>query len=285
MIENGIARRIATLLGQSVVDSRPLGGGCVAEVRELDLADGSRCVVKLAAEGGLDVEAWMLRYLAASSRLPVPAVLYGDDTLLVLERVTGDASGIGRAAELDAADHLAALHEVTSGRFGLERDTVIGGLHQPNPWSESWRSFFRDHRLLYMGRRALDAGAISSSCFARLERLGGRLDAWLSEPSHASLVHGDVWGGNVLVHHGRLAAFIDPAIYFADPEVELAFITLFSTFGDAFFRRYAAHRRIDRGFFEVRRDLYNLYPLLVHAVLFGSAYGQRVERTLTHLVG
>jgi fructosamine-3-kinase len=285
MTGTDVTRRIAVALGRGVVASRPLGGGCVADVRELELDDGAHCVVKIAAAGGLEVEGWMLRYLSARTRLPVPAVLHAEDTMLVLERVACDASGIGPAAERDAADHLAALHEVKCARFGLERDTVIGGLRQPNPWSESWCGFFRDHRLLFMGRRALDADAITAACFSRLERLGGRLEEWISEPSGASLVHGDVWAGNVLVGSGRVTAFVDPAIYFGDPEVELAFVTLFSTFGDVFFRRYAEHRRIAPGFFELRRELYNLYPLLVHAVLFGRGYGQTVARTLERLLG
>jgi fructosamine-3-kinase len=280
-----LSERIAAALGRAVVATRPLGGGCVADVRAVELDDGSRCVVKLAVAGGLEIEAWMLRYLATRTRLPVPAVLHSDDTLLVLQHVICDEGRIGPTAERDAADHLAALHEVSCARFGLERDTVIGGLPQPNPWSDSWRAFFRDRRLLFMGRRALDAGAISSQCFARLESLCGRLDGWLPEPDHASLIHGDVWAGNVLVDRGRVASFLDPAIYFADAEVELAFTTLFSTFGDEFFRRYAERRPLAPGFFELRRDLYNLYPLLVHAVLFGHGYGESVDRMLRRWIG
>jgi fructosamine-3-kinase len=285
MTERDVSRRVTAILGRNVVASRPLGGGCVADVRELELEGGFCCVAKVAATGGLEVEGWMLKYLAANTPLPVPAVLYADDRLLLLERVACDRGGISSSVEREAADHLAALHQVTSTRFGLERDTTIGGLLQPNPWSVSWREFFRDQRLLHIGRRALDAGAISGACFSRLERLAGRLDEWLVEPSSASLVHGDVWAGNVLVRGGRLAAFVDPAIYFADPEVELAFIGLFSTFADDFFRRYAEHRKIAPGFFEFRRDLYNLYPLLVHAFLFGQAYEKAVLRTLVRIVG
>jgi fructosamine-3-kinase len=280
-----LAHRIRVALGRAVVASRPLGGGCVADVREVSLDDGSRCVVKIADSGGLEVEAWMLRYLATQSRLPVPAVLYSEDTMLVLEFVACEAGGIGPPAQRDAADHLAALHEVTCPRFGLERDTVIGGLPQPNAWSGSWREFLRERRLFFMGRRALDAGAISSDCFARLERLGARLDDWIAEPNRPSLIHGDAWGGNVLIHRDRVAAFVDPAIYFADAEIELAFGTLFATFGEEFFRRYVEHRPLAPGFFELRRDLYNLYPLLVHAVLFGGSYGESVDRTLRRLVG
>lgn len=279
------AQRVAAALGIRVISSRPLGGGCVADVREVALADGSRCVAKVAAPGGLEVEAWMLRYLRSQTRLPVPTVLHSDDTLLVLEHVECGAGGIGPGLEQDAADHLAALHQVSEARFGFERDTVIGGLPQPNPWTESWSSFFRDHRLLFMGRRAVDAGSISRRCFSRLESLCARLDGWLTDPPRASLIHGDVWSGNVLARNGRVAAFIDPAIYFADAEVELAFVTLFSTFGDAFFQRYAEHRAIAAGFCELRRHVYNLYPLLVHAVLFGQGYGDSVDRTLVRLVG
>lgn len=279
------AHRIGVVLGRPVVASRPLRGGCVADVRAVELADGSRCVVKVASAGGLKVEGWMLRYLAEHTRLPVPAVLYAEDEMLVLEEVPCDDGGIGPAGEREAADHLAALHEVTAPRFGLARDTVIGGLPQPNAWSRRWVEFLRDRRLMFMGRCALEKAAISAACFARLERLCDRLEDWIAEPTAASLVHGDVWAGNVLLCRGRVAAFVDPAIYFADPEIELAFVTLFSTFGEEFFRRYHEHRPVAAGFFESRRDIYNLYPLLVHAVLFAGGYGASVDLTLRRLIG
>ena len=94
-----------------------------------------------------------------------------------------------------------------------------------------------------------------------------------------------MWGGNVLTREGRIAGFIDPAIYYADPEIELAFATLFGTFGDTFFARYREHRPLAPGFFDVRRDLYNLYPLLVHVRLFGGGYVGGVVRTVRRLVG
>ncbi len=84
----------------------------------------------------------------------------------------------------------------------------------------------------------------------------------------------------MLAKGGRISAFLDPAIYHADPEIELAFISLFNSFGDAFMRRYAEIRPIREGFFETRRDLYNLYPLLVHTYYFGGGYLGSVQRTL-----
>jgi fructosamine-3-kinase len=76
---------------------------------------------------------------------------------------------------------------------------------------------------------------------------------------------------------------LDPSIYYAHPEIELAFITLFGTFGDAFFDRYQQLRPIRPGFFESRRDIYNIYPLLVHARLFGGGYAQQISAALRGL--
>jgi fructosamine-3-kinase len=227
----------------------------------------------------LDIEGFMLSFLAENSTLPVPEVYHSSPGLLLMEWVSG-RSRFGEQAERHAAELLAELHEVTAPRFGLERDTLIGGLPQPNPQSDDWLPFFGQQRLLYMAREAEAAGRLPSDMRRRVETVAGRLERWLMEPEAPALIHGDVWTTNVLAAGGRIVAFLDPAIYFAHPEIELAFITLFGTFGRPFFRRYEDRRAIAPGFFEERKDLYNLYPLLVHVRLFGGSYVQSVARTL-----
>ena len=91
----------------------------------------------------------MLRYLATQSQLPVPAVVAADDDLLVLEYRSGQ-SQFSPAAEMEAAEHLAALHAITAPQYGFSQDTVIGAFPQPNPWSDNWITFFAEQRLLYM---------------------------------------------------------------------------------------------------------------------------------------
>jgi fructosamine-3-kinase len=262
------------------VRATALGGGCIDEVYRLEMGDGDALVAKLGGAGGrLALEGFMLRYLAEHGPLPVPRVLHAADQLLIMEYLPG-ASRLDGDAERHAAELVAGLHEVSAERFGFERDTLIGGLDQPNPRGRSWRAFFRDHRLLYMARQALDAGRLPAALMGRVEALAARLDKWLVEPPRPSLIHGDMWTGNVLAAGGRITGFLDPAIYYADPEIELAFGTLFGTFGEAFFARYAELRPLEPGFFEVRRELYNLYPLLVHVRLFGGGYVSSVEGTL-----
>jgi fructosamine-3-kinase len=221
----------------------------------------------------------MLRYLAENSRLPVPGVLHVEADLLLTEFIA-TAGGLAAPAQEHAAQHLAALHGIGGPSYGFAWDTAIGGLPQPNRPSPSWLEFFRDRRLMHMGRAALDAGQMPAELHGRLEAIAARLDRWIGANMTPCLIHGDMWTGNILCRAGRIAAFVDPAIYFADPEIELAFATLFGTFGDDFFRRYRELRPIAPGFFEERRDLYNLYPLLVHARLFGGSYVAQIDRTL-----
>ncbi len=277
-----LSQRIFEATGLAPSGLEALTGGCVGEVYRVGVREGDDVVAKVAPGGGLEPEGWMLDYLARRSALPVPRVIFADDTLLVMTFVEADGRGHG---DDHAADLLAALHDIDGPHFGLERDTVIGGLVQPNPPTGSWLTFFADQRLLQMARRAFEVGSLDSGALARVERVAQNLSRWLEEPAAPSLIHGDVWGGNVLIDGGRVAAFVDPAIYYADPEIEIAFTTLFSTFGERFYRRYAELRGLSDTFFEVRRDLYNLYPLLVHAVLFGAGYGRSVDGIARRLVG
>ncbi len=273
--------QIETAVSQSVTDISPLSGGCVGQVYRVRLANGGTIVAKVddSANSVLDIEAFMLRYLADHSDLPVPAVHFSSKRLLLMAFLPGGSHFSYRAQE-HAAELLAALHNITAPTFGLARDTLIGGLHQPNAPMSSWLDFFRERRLLYMAGEGVRTGRLNAGMLARLEKFCGHLDKWLAEPERPSLIHGDVWTTNVLAVGDRITGFIDPAIYFAHPEIELAFTTLFGTFGEPFFHRYDELRPIPPGFFEERRDIYNLYPLLVHVRLFGGSYVSSVDRTL-----
>lgn len=262
----------------------PLAGGCIAEVFRVDLREGGAAAAKWSAAGGLAVEAFMLGRLAATSTIPVPEVLVGDDRLLVM-RYVDHAGALGAAGEAEAGRLLAALHAVRGPHFGYDRDTVIGPLPQPNPPTARWIDFFREHRLRYMADRAHEAGRLTTTTRARLDRLAGRLGEWIDEPAHPALLHGDLWSGNVLAKDGAVAAFIDPAIYWGHPEMDLAFAGLFGGLGEGFLGGYAEAASIAPGFREVRRDLCNLWPLLVHARLFGGSYAGQVDRIAMRLVG
>jgi fructosamine-3-kinase len=277
----GLRHRLSAACGRPPQKIAPLAGGCVAEVYRLDFEEGPPLVAKVApsGEGGLAVEGFMLDYLAGNSALPVPRTRHVADDLLVMDFVE-NAPGCSATTEEHAAEALAALHALSAPDFGFSRDTVIGALPQPNPWTRNWCDFYREQRLLPMARIVRNSGRLPAATHRQLERFCGHLEDFIDQPPAPGLVHGDVWSGNVLFMADRVAAFIDPALYFADPEVEIAYIELLSTFGPAFHRRYRALRPLRPGYDEGRRDVYNLFPLLVHTEICGPPYAQMVQDIL-----
>lgn len=278
MITAELRQEIEKQLGKRLAAAAPLSAANNAQIYRLGLDGGTSIVAKVAARG-LELEAFMLRYLRSKSALPVPTVHYSNDHVILMEYVSTDYSADDRAHR-HAAEVLAALHGITGPSYGFERDTLIGSLPQPNPQSDDWVDFFAQHRLLYMGRAALDEGKIDKKMMAQIEKLAGKLKGYITKPQAPTLIHGDIWGGNILFARGRVAAFVDPAIYYADPEIELAFIRLFGTLNESFFMRYNDLRPIAPGFEDVRAPIYGIYPLLVHTRLFGTSYARKVQKVL-----
>jgi len=275
---DNLADRIGAGLGRRPDRLTRIGGGHGATVWRLDIG-GERLVAK-AAPAHLASESRMLADLAAAGA-PVPQVHYGDDQLVVMDYVETDGAGLSDDGGRALAETLAALHANTTKEYGHGYDVMIGGLPQINERFTSWVDFFRWKRLDVASWLAMRAGRISSKLNERIWRLGERLQDWLQEPAQPSLLHGDLWIGNVLCRNGHAVALIDPAIAYGHPEIELAFTQLFGGFPPSFLKRYVEINPPPSGFHEQRRALYQLYPLLVHAALFGPPYDARVEAIVT----
>jgi fructosamine-3-kinase len=274
--------RIAEIVNSEVAQANRLSGGMIGDVFRVSLTDGRVFVAKVAQgnDATLDIEGRMLRYLNEHSDFPVPEVLHSEPSLLVMTYMENQG-GITANVQQEAGRVVAALHSVTAAQFGLEFDTLIGPLHQPNPKTERWIDFFREQRLLYMADVAHKSGQLSTAIRRRIDDFAAKLDSLLDEPQQPALIHGDMWSGNVLALRNRLAGFVDPAIYYAHPEMELAYTTLFGTFSRPFFDAYQEISPLQPGFFDERRDIYNLYPLLVHVRLFGGGYAAQVSSILS----
>ena len=248
-----------------VVRTTPMHGGDIAEVVRADLADGRAVVVKSTTYDA-DLEAEGLRALAGAGA-PVPEVLDVLDRRLILTLVSGPAdwAALGRA--------LAHVHATTADRFGWHRDNVIGPLPQRNGWLDRWPEFHLERRLVpYLPDLPADVAT-------RLERaMAGPLAEVLDHDVRPSLVHGDLWTGNVV--DGRW--LIDPAVHHADREVDLAMLALFGDGPPAFHRAYAEAWPLDDGW-ERRRPALQLAPLLVHVRLFGGGYVASVAQRLDAL--
>ncbi len=276
-------RAIHDACGRRPTRWEELAGGMISRVLRVDLEGGGAIVAKLGdGSHDLGIEAWMLRYLRRKTRLPVPEVISAEPDLLLLEFIAGQ-SGWNDPSLQDLAGLLTAFHAITASAYGMERDTLIGPLRQPNAPDQSWIGFFRERRLLHFLGVARDSGNLPPTLDERLLRLADRLDGLLIEPERPALIHGDIWRTNVITHRGRVAALIDPALYYAHHEMELAYMTLFDGAGPAFFRAYHERSPIDSEFWTRRRHVYNLYPLLVHLIIFGARFLEPLDETLARV--
>lgn len=254
-----------------------LDGGQVGSVHRVDLADGRRVVVKT-ADTDLRTEAEMLAHLRSVGDLRVPEVYHVTADLLVMEFVSGDST-VTPAVERDLAERLAALHATDADQFGFPFDTLTGKFRQPNPWTDDWATFFRDERLGHAAACAREESVLPADLADRLADIGDDLPHLLDHDPTPTLIHGDVWSANLLTDAQSVRAFLDPACYYADPEVELAYAEWSGVAGDAFFERYREVAGVDAGYDE-RRHVYRLFPLLTHLRHFGREYLEPLDATL-----
>jgi fructosamine-3-kinase len=272
-----IRNTISDAIAAPVDGIAEMTGGCIARVVCGTAAGRGPFVAKIGdGRSDMTIEAGMLADLARLSGLPVPDVWHASADLLVMERLPG-STGVDEAAQRHLAQLVADLHGVAGPGFGYERDTLIGPLTQPNPMEDSWARFYARHRVLYFAEMAERRGALPAGGLETAEQLAEVIERepnrFIALGERPVLIHGDLWSGNMLSRGGQVTGLIDPAIYYADREIELAFMGLFGCVGKAFFDRYHELRPISPGFFERRQGMYRIYPLLVHAVLFGGGYG------------
>ena len=257
-------------LGAPGASVRPVSGGDIHQAARAELPDGPVFIKfnQRPTPGMFQAEAEGLRALReAAVGVQVPEVRGLGEGWLALEWIE---QGRGGGAALGAG--LAGIHRHTSPHFGWTGDNWIGSLPQPNGWTESLPAFFATHRILAQA----GGSGVPSRLRAALERLCSRLPSLLPDEPPA-LLHGDLWGGNWMADHSGTPCVYDPAVHFGCREAELAFTRLFGGFPPAFYDAYTEAWPLQPGF-EERVDLWNVYPLLVHANLFGGGYASSVER-------
>jgi len=166
--------------------------------------------------------------------------------------------------------------------FGASHANFIGTLPQDNTCEQSWASFWIERRLEPQFRRVVDTGKAPARWLARLPRLYERVRKLIVEPARPERIHGDLWSGNVIMSGAWGPVLVDPAAYGGHGEVDLAMMRLFGGFEPRVYAAYAEVRGHAPGA-EERLGLYQLYPLLVHANLFGGSYVGSVDALVSAL--
>jgi len=283
---DAVADALGRSLGRRVAlqAARPVGGGCIHQAYCVS-GSGEQWFVKINDASRADLFAAEADGLAALHTGPVrvPHVVCQGDAgaqcFLVLEWLD-----LGNGASSDYArlgEQLAQLHALSGPEYGWRRDNYIGATPQVNTTGKSWAHFYASARLapqLALARRNGHTALLDKG-----ERLLGELPRLLGGYTpRAALLHGDLWGGNAGFVAGSEPLLFDPAVYYGDPETDLAMTELFGGFPEDFYAAYRAHAALDPGY-RMRRTLYQLYHVINHANLFGGAYVRQATTMMERL--
>ena len=297
---NSLAEALVSLFGNSVAiaETDRLSGGDINKAYGLTLTNGKHIFMKANAKQNASfftAEAAGLTAIAKTGAIGTPEILCtgtddGEDvgySFLLLKFIKGGKQQKNYWQEL--AQNLAAMHKTDTslyfekgGKFGFFQDNYIGARPQKNTPCDSWISFFRDNRLAPQFKSA--DSYFDTNDRKLVTKLLDHLEDFMVEPEKPSLLHGDLWSGNVMCGPDGKAMLIDPATYVGHAEADLAMTELFGGFPPEFYESYQEANPLQNGY-ENRRDLYNLYQLLNHLNLFGPSYLGPVKSIVAEYVG
>lgn len=282
LIESTLSEHLDTPF--RIESQRALGGGCINDAYRIE-GNGQSFFMKANSLKYFDAfssEADALKELAATQTVRVPEVIAlfrgESQAYLILEYIETRTSRSGDWEKLGR--DLATLHQCEMPHFGWTRDNLIGATPQPNPRSDDWIDFFREHRIEHQLRLCKGRGYTLPHAEELLNAIPSFFESYRPFPS---LLHGDLWSGNVAFDpQGRPFVF-DPGSYYGDREADLAFTEFFGGFSDRFYAAYADALGLDPGY-ERRKILYNLYHCLNHLYLFGASYASQAEQMTRQLL-
>jgi fructosamine-3-kinase len=278
-LEKGLCEK--GILGRRILSSKTLSGGCIHRATKIETPAGEFCLKYNTSAAAVQFarEAKGLELLSENSDLIIPEVFFtgviSDFAVILMSYIEP-----GRRRKdywQSLGEKLGGLHAHHDEKFGLNEDNFIGSLTQINRRTEIWEVLFRDR----IEKLLLDAEKKGISVIQtgkQFEKLYPKLPSLLPKEK-PSLLHGDLWPGNLLIAGNGEPALIDPAVHFGHREAEIAFTTLFGRFDEEFYESYFSVSPSPPGW-EERIPVYNLYPLMVHLVLFGESYLPEIEFTL-----
>lgn len=244
-------------------------------------------VVAKVASGDNDMlltEAHGLELIANTQAIRTPEVLFNDKQCLLLEYISNAQQHSHYWQRL--AEKMAQLHRSTpslegslTSPYGLEHHNYCGATLQQNSWFEDGHEFFSQQRLLFQARLAFDNGYLESPWVISIESICERLTELIPWQC-SSLIHGDLWPGNILVDQHGEPALIDPAVYYGWREADIAMSLLFGGLPHEFYHAYDEAWPMEANW-RSRVPLYNLYHLLNHLNIFGPSYLEQVHETIS----
>lgn len=284
MLPESIHKSLANNVGEIIRSQEPVAGGDINQAQKIIFESGKTAFLKWndsAPSGMFEAEAKGLELLrSANTELIIPEQLVVSDSYLLLEWV--EEGGGKPDSSYQFGVQLARLHKSSSDFFGLDHDNYIGRLPQPNNKHSNWPDFFAIERIEPQVKMGVESDKLSRSLLMDVQKMYSKFGS-LFPLEKPALLHGDLWSGNFMFSRSGQTSIYDPAVYFGHREMDLAMTRLFGGFSADFYRGYNEESPLEPGF-EDRVKLYNLYPILVHANLFGGSYCRQAENIIQNYV-
>jgi len=263
-----------------------ISGGCINNAVKLETSKGAFFLKWNESQPAymFEAEAKGLKLMEDTNTLTIPHVVgFGttaEKSYLLMEFI--NSRKMGKAYWETFGSQLAAMHHHTHTHFGLDFDNFMGSLNQQNTYHENWIEFFVEKRLRPQFGMAFYNNLIPKSYLRQLDSLAGKLENIL-DTEKPSLVHGDLWKGNLITDSKGEPCLVDPAVYYGHREIDLAMTQLFGGFDPRFYDAYQEASPLAPNL-QDRLEIYNLYPLMVHVNLFGTSYLSGIDRTLKKFI-
>ncbi len=277
---------LSTELNVSPADIKlqSVGGGCINETFKIIVSNKHTYFCKINNNDEFPdlfkKERNGLELVANHNSILAPQVInyftFANHQVLVLEWIEAGT----RTSEFwkTFGEQLAQLHSVDSKEFGLNEDNYMGSVKQLNEWKNIWSDFFRENRLEPLVEKCVNQQLLTDKHQQQFEKVYLKLPEVFPEEK-PSLVHGDLWSGNFMCNVHAQPVLIDPAVYYGHRSVDLAMTTLFGGFDKGFYEAYNYNFPLPKNYKE-QWEICNLYPLLIHLLLFGRSYLPQIQHTL-----
>jgi fructosamine-3-kinase len=275
-----VQNQLITKLSKNLIfDWHPISGGSINKTFKIT-ANNYSFFIKVNTitvfKNGFNEEVLGLQFLKANGAITPKVILEGrfDNYIYLILSYIDSAFQKPQFWESFALQ-VANLHQHKGKQFGLGYDNFMGQLTQKNRYCTNFSTFFIENRLQPQVQLAVETGLFQTKDIPSFERLYNRLPS-IFPVEEPSAIHGDLWSGNFIATVNNKAVFIDPAVYYGHREIDIAMSLLFGGFSELFYQIYQQVYPLENGFYK-RKDIYNLYPLLIHLNLFGKSYLKNIK--------